>query len=213
MPMTDMAWLRKLLDDEQSMQAEIVEGDAATQTFMVRNPPVPDSDATTVTVAGQPMARGSDFIVSDGGRSITLLGTPPGNGVAVVIRYPSQLWTDDELETYLAEAALKVGVARTATATGPETGRQEYLYRAGVMAIDTLLSGTATGLNFGAGSETFDVASVFQRLMDLRKEWLDWLARTTGSDDGPEPVLAFVDIDVDLGEPGDGWIPDSEFWP
>lgn len=202
--MTDLTWLRKLLNDTNTSEVEVTDGNGTTTTFLVRNPPVPDDDTTKVTVAGEQLARGSEFYVTDSGRSITIPAAP-ADGAQIVITYSSQLWDDDELQTYLQEATKH---------RDPLLERPNYIKTAGIMAIDTLLSGTATGLDFGAGAETFNISSVFQRLMALRDAWRAQLTQ----DDDETPAFGTADIEMDLGDPDPTWVGDPTWdqpipWP
>jgi hypothetical protein len=67
-----------------------------------------------------------------------------------------QTYTDAALDFYLAEAGRDYAEPR------------QVVYRAAVLALDSMLTGAATALNFGAGAENFDMASVFDRLTRLR---------------------------------------------
>src|SRR4051812_23012631 len=142
--MTDLERLRGLLEDEATDEVEVATGDGSTTVFAVRNPRAADDPTTTVSVDGADLVRGVTFFVTDNGRTITLVPAPPA-GAQVIIRYRRQSFTDAELTDYLARAALDWGA-----------GTVGLIYRAGLLALDTLLLGTATAVDFGADSEHFE---------------------------------------------------------
>jgi hypothetical protein len=111
---------------------------------------------------------------------------PPGAGAAVMIRYTRQTWTDNELEGYLEEARSEYVQTR------------HVVYRAGILALDTMAPGLAIAFDFGAGEETFSYTKAFDNLMTLRDKWEQWLEQNV-----EEGRLYIEDVVVDSIEPGD----------
>ncbi len=66
---------------------------------------------------------------------------PPAANANVTISYSRQTFTDAQLDHYLAEAGRGYSEPR------------QVVYRAARLTCDALLTGAATALNFGAGSE------------------------------------------------------------
>jgi len=159
--MTELEHLRALLDDAPTFETDIATSVGGTTVYQVRNPPLTDS--AEVRVDGVQLTRDASFFITDGGKTITS-HSPWPPGATITIRYTRQTFTDAELAGYLALASAEYDT---------HVGR---VVAAAVFALDTLLTGSASALNFGAGSETFDMVSVFDRLARLRAMLLQTLA-------------------------------------
>jgi hypothetical protein len=188
-PMTSLQWLRKLLEDEPSTEMDIAYGDGEDREFVVSNPP---ATSEVVRLNGVPQALNTHYVmIVRNSQPIGIrFNAAPAQDARVDIEYTRQTWGDTELATYL---------------TGAEqnwiTGSVESVYAAACYAVDTLLMGAATALNFGAGEESYDMVSVWQRLVQLRTEiWGPWLE--TRQD---QPYLSIADMVIDVDDPDADW--------
>lgn len=161
---SDLARLRALLEDVPGWQVETAAGTGSNRDFYFANPPALQTPALVVALNGVVLATPADYVVSTERDRVTLTTAPPA-GSMVAMKYARQTFNDDELLGFLSEAAVDwpAGVGRT--------------YRAAAFALDTLLMGVATALNFGAGAETFDVAGVHERLERVRAQFAAELSR------------------------------------
>jgi hypothetical protein len=97
---------------------------------------------------------------------------------------PETTWDDAELGHYLLQAA------ETWTAD------RHIVYQAVVYAIDSIMMGAATALNFGAGQENFDMVSVWQRLQQWREMIVQWLET-----EAAQPALVIQDLVFNTDDP------------
>ena len=156
-PITDprLAALRLLLEDLAKVEAEVLVTPGQTSEFFVSNPPIVSTP--TVNLAGVPLSCPAEFGFSD--FSVTLV-TAPAAGQKLTIRYRRRTFPDAELERYVAQAL-------------EEHDRDvAVLYRAAIYALDSLLVGAASALDFGSGQETFQLSSIHTRLTQTRALWL-----------------------------------------
>lgn len=160
----ELAWLRRLLGDQQVPQIETAVASGADTDFYVQTPPI-TSGTVTVTIDNVPNVA---FTVLQE-RAVRILPAPVA-GAAVVIAYERQTFTDAELNEYLGYAG--------ANWEGPSK-----VYQAAVYAIDSLLMGAATALDFGAGAEAYNMTSVWSRLSQLRALYVDWLNSDSAASD------------------------------
>lgn len=115
-----------------------------------------------VTLNGSPQTAGTHYTQPD--VATVLFAAPPPASAHIVMTYSRQLFQTLELESYLAVAS-------------EDHDRQvERVYRAGILAVDSLLIGTATALSFGAAGSKADMPSVFDRLATLRAAFAAALA-------------------------------------
>lgn len=149
-----IAWVRKLIEDTPLARVEQMVAPGGTPEFYVERPPMIDG-TVSVLLNGADQVLGADYTVEDAGRTIRFSAAPPADAM-VTVKYSRQRFSDDDLKVFLdaSDAAAETDAAR--------------VYGASVAAIDTLLLGAATALDFGAGAETFGMSSVFNRLMQLR---------------------------------------------
>jgi len=147
---TDRQWLRQLLEDEPSTMLDSTAASGTDTDFYVGSPPI-TAGSVTVAVNGSLI---TSFTIVDA--AVVRFASPPAEGASVTIRYGRQTFADVDLDFYLSQARLDYSELR------------QIVYRAAVLALDSLLTGAATALPFGAGSETFDMVSVFDRLTKLR---------------------------------------------
>jgi hypothetical protein len=179
--MTQLEWLRKLLEDEVQQEAELATADGAETDFFVQNPPIA-AGSDTVLLEGLAQVRGVNYTVRDS-KAISF-AAPPANQMSVLITYERQNFLDAELLGYLEQA-------------GKEYIEDRHIvYRAAIFAIDSLLMGAATSLRFGAGAEDFDLPSVFARLLELRRMFIEWLA-----EEAEAPAFQLVDTVFDSRDP------------
>jgi hypothetical protein len=177
--MTVLSWLRRLLEDVPRVKLDSAYADGERTDFYVTNPPAAN---TLVAVNGQLKALATDYDLIDD-RGVRFL-VAPATDAQVVIQYERQTWPDDELDHYIEQALQEWDLDR------------HVVYRAAIYAIDTLLIGLATGMNFGAGAEAFDIASVFARMQQLRALFLQQLAAAMD-----EPSLAIIDVTFPSRDP------------
>ena len=180
-----LLWLRRLLDDMGSLEVERMTASGNQTEFFVRAAPINSAGQLAVQVAGQTMTQGTDYQLAPEGDSIILTDTPP-LGASVMVRYTRQTWADDELSLYLSQAALEY------------TADRHIVYQAGIYAIDTLMSGTATAMDFGEGQQYFRFSGMLEALTSLRAGWQDWLERNA-----QYGQLSIVDWTFDSLQPGD----------
>jgi hypothetical protein len=178
-PLTDLEWLRRILEDVLSEEAEAATADGESREFRVANPPIAAGTLTVFKNSVQ-LATPADYLLLPDARTIRFATTPNVND-ALLFKYANLTFDDAELLHYLAVAALD---------WDSQTGR---VYRAAVLALDSLLTGAATSLRFGAGSEERDLPSVFDRLAQWRamlaQELAAQAARPALFDPGPPAVL------------------------
>lgn len=179
MALTDIQWLRKLVEDEPVEESEISTADGVESDFFVSNPPI---SVGTEAVKVNGAATTAYTVVQQ--RAVSFVSPPPANA-QVLIRYTRQTFTDDELDHYLGIAG------------GEWTSQAGRVYRAAVYAIDSLMAGAATALDFGAGAESFSMTSVWARLQQLRQMYVASLESLEVSEAGG---FQLVDVVVD-----DGW--------
>lgn len=189
MTLTDLEWLRKLIEDEPRMEVETAAASGTERDFFVANPPIV-TGSVAVAVNGLTLAE-TEFSVVD--NRIIRLVTVPALDAQVTIEYSHQTFSDRELEHYLTQAKLEFADQRY------------YVYRAAMYAIDTLMVGLATALDFGAGAETFNMSSVHARLSQMRASYAQHL---TEGDDRP----AFQLIDSQLTSWHDDYERDRDFY-
>jgi hypothetical protein len=186
-----LLWLRRLIGDLALTEAELITAPGGTSEFFVSNPPI--AGAPTVSVGGVPQT-------TPGGYSYTTYSVsfpaPPSAGSEVVIRYGRTTFDDVELESYVTSAMTDHGYVQV----------NHIVYRAAISAIDTLLVGAATSLDFGSGQETFSLSSVFTRLMALRAMFQTWLENDIELGDIQIGTMRFDSLDP--GFPG-GFDPNS----
>jgi hypothetical protein len=177
-----LTWIRALIDDRGNPEVEISNANGTQTEFFVAAPPI---STATVTVNGAPLTPGTDYTIPPTNDEV-ILTTPPAINSQVVVRYVRQTFSDDELNGYLDSA-------------GQDFVKDRHIvYQAAIWAVDTLLSGTATAFDFGAGQESFQFSGVFSRLIQLREMWELWL-----QDNIEEGVLEIAHMHVDSIEPGD----------
>ena len=157
--MTQRDWLRRLLEDEPSREFETAAADGATREFRLANGP-PLEGSLTVAVDGA----ATTAYTQPEPDTVRFIATPAADA-QVTFRYSQQTFSDAELDHYLGEAERDWGTAGGA-----------QVYRAAMYAVDALLAGGATAINFGSGNESFDMASVFDRLLRLRSSFAAALA-------------------------------------
>lgn len=186
MALTNLEWLRRLLQDVGSVQNEVAASNGEVD-FFVRNPPMM-AGSEDVYVDNVPKNPPGDYTVPASLDRVSFTA-PVTAGAQVVIRYSRQNFPDDELEHYLAQAG------------NQWTASRHVVYQAAIFAIDALLMGTSTALRFGAGAEDFDMPSVDQRLKELRQMLIDYLAAAVESGDADEGSLAIVDTIFDVDDP------------
>ena len=197
--MTQRDWLRRLLEDLPLFEADSAAGDGTRTEFAVTKPPI-TTDSAVVSVDGQAVTA---FTVERD--AVVRFTTAPAAGANVVIAYQRQSFADDELDFYLEQATVRFADS------------DHQVYRAAIYAIDALLMGTATALNFGAGAENFDMVSVHTRLVALRNMYLEQILRE--AEETPAIVLADLyfpsrDPDYPGGYPDDlYWVGSSEWAP
>lgn len=149
-------WLRKLLEDTPRVATETATADGNERSFYVSHELLMLEPPPTVLVDGVVQVREAGDYTITAERDGIILSVKPVVGTIVNVRYFHQSWEDDELDIYLAAAA------------NMYSDDQEIVYAAAIFAIDTLLVGASTALNFGAGAESFDMVSIFNRLVQLR---------------------------------------------
>ena len=162
--MDELAHLRKLLDDDPAFEQEVSTALGDELEFLVSNPPI---TAETVRVNGAAQSSPGDYDVVDvnGVPAKVVFVSPPPADARVEVSYTRQTWSDDELQSYLDLAAVD---------WAEQAGK---VYRAGIMAIDGLLTGAATALDFGPPQEGgVEMTSVFSRLITLRSTLAQALA-------------------------------------
>jgi hypothetical protein len=197
MALTELQLLRLLLEDNPAPEAEVATSAANETEFMVSNPPI-GTGSETVRVDGIEKASPADYDVA-ASRDRIVFVTAPGVNKKIEVEYTRQTWPDEELDAYLVWAAADW-----------DDNSVEKVRQAGVYAIDTLLVGAATGLNFQAGDISEDLVSVWQRLIQLRQEWSIWLEQRFD-----RPSLAIVDMVFDVDDPTPDWLnlPADFYWP
>lgn len=180
-----LLWLRRLLDDMGSLEVDQMTASGSQTEFFVRAAPINTNGSVAVQLAGETLDLGSDYVIGPEGDSI-ILDDPPALGTSVTVRYTRQTWADDELNLYLTQAATEYVADR------------HIVYKAGVYAIDTLLAGTATAMDFGEGQQYFRFSGMFDALTSLRTIWQAWLA-----ENAQQGQLSIVDWTFDSLQPGD----------
>lgn len=178
MALTDLQWLRKLIEDELTTENESSAASGAETTFFVGNPPI--IGTPTVGVNGVPKQNPADWTNTS---RYVVFGTAPAANATVTIQYDRQSFTDDELNHYLTQAQLDFDDQRL------------YVYQAAVYAIDSMLLGASTALNFGAGAENYDMVSVWNRLTKLREMYMTYISDAASND----PVLVIQDMEFTKG--------------
>jgi hypothetical protein len=174
---TELEWLRRLVEDSGTRKVERLVASGVETDFYVQNTPVVDA-SVLVTVEGEP---GEDYEVVDG--RIVRFSDPPPEGTDLAIYYEWRAFSDEELDFYLAQAAMvRTGAAK--------------VYQAAAYAIDTLLLGAATALDFGAGAETYNMSSIFQRLTGLRTAYEERIALIEQAEIEAGGTLAFIEIET-----------------
>jgi hypothetical protein len=154
-PDSELGWLRRLMEDAPAVEVETAVGDGVERLFLVRNPPM-TATSEVVTVNGATQDLGTDYTITAEADGVLFVTAPPLNAT-VTIQYSRQSFTDDELTQYLTQAALDY------------TSTRNRVYQAAIYAIDALMVGAATALNWGAGAESFDMVSVWERLQRIRE--------------------------------------------
>ena len=190
MPLSTIAWLRRLISDVPAMHHDLAMGDGSTTAFYLAAGAA-TAGTVIVTVNDALQELGADYQLTPGLDGI-VFDSPPPDEARVRIGYSNTEWDDDTLETFLAAAGQRYDV---------NVEMVLVIYQAAIYAIDTALIGLATALNFGAGAEQFDMASVFNRLLQLRDTWLAFITEQLDS----TAVLSFVDVHLDLDDPSPFW--------
>lgn len=154
--MTTLEHLRNLLEDNPAPEHEISIATGDESEFFVSNPPITNG---VVKLDGLVQTLGVDYTIGlvSGVAIKIVFNSLPVAGTKVEIEYTRQTWTDAELLAYLGLATIDWA--------GSPVG---IVYQAAILALDSTLTGAATALNFGAGDENADMASVFDRLTRLR---------------------------------------------
>lgn len=178
MALTDLEWLRKLIEDEQTTENESSAASGSETTFFVGNPPI--IGVPVVGVNGVPKAEPADFTHT--ARYVAFTAAPAANST-VTIQYERQSFPDAELEHYVEQAKLDFSDQRL------------YVYQAAIYAIDSMLLGASTALNFGAGAENYDMVSVWNRLTRLRDMYAKYISDAADRD----PVLIVQDLEFTKG--------------
>ena len=182
-PLTPLELLRRLLDDNGAREVEESTAFAGQVEFFIAAPPM--LLPPVVTVNGIVISESGNWSVPATLDEV-IFAAAPGEGRTVGIRYAQQTWTNQELETYLEEANTEYVEAR------------HVIYRAAILAIDTLMPGMALAFDFGEGAENFSFSSTFSRLMQLREMWEKWL-----EENAEEGRLYIQEMLFDSLEPGD----------
>lgn len=183
---TPIGWLRKLLEDDPAAEYEASTADGEQIDFYAANPPM--SGDVTVRLNAGAQSTPADYLVSEDARYIRF-NVAPAADARVELTYFRQMWPNEELQHYLDQAALEWDEDRF------------RVYQAGIYAIDSLMMGAATGLNFTEGRQNFDIVSVWDRLQRLR-EILETYLETAGA--APALIIADMVFDTDNPEwPGD----------
>jgi hypothetical protein len=174
--MSELTWLRRLVEDQARTEVEQAVASGQETRFYLSNPPVTGN--VVVAVDGVTKTADADYFVEDA--RLVRFALAPNAGSNITIQYDRQTFTDEELTEYLTAAALRfTGVAQ--------------IYTAAIYAIDSLLVGAATALDFGAGAETYNMSSVFARLQSLREMYME---RVTEAIEG-EGLITVQDMDFD----------------
>lgn len=149
-----LTWLRRLVSDVSLIKVDLITAPGGVTEFFASNPPI--LDPVTVTVDGVPVDP-SEYTVTD---SSIVFDSAPAAQAQITFRYARTTFSDDELEGYLAVAAEQYD------------DDLEIVYRAAILALDTVLVGAGTALDVGSGQETLALSSIFNRLTDLRTAWV-----------------------------------------
>jgi hypothetical protein len=152
------AWVGRLLENVPHLQRQAFTGDGATTTFILRSAPVL-ALPMTVIVNGAPVVSGTGWTFNANAPRELTFAEPPGLGAAIQLQWFNTLWDQYELAYYQRQARLDYFDDRG------------VVYQAALYALDVVLLGAATALNFGSGQENFDFQSVFTRLETLRTTW------------------------------------------
>jgi hypothetical protein len=177
-----MIWLRRLLDDRGTPQLEQAVASGQQVEFFVRAPPIVGQP--TVLVNG---VSTTEFTVDSYGDEV-ILSTAPPLGTSVLIRYIRTTWPDEELSDYLNSAASLWGQNQSSL----------VVYQAGIYAIDGLMAGSATAMDFGEGLRDFRFSQTFGELLQLRTYWQQQV-----DDKGAWGQLEIADWTFDSLQPGD----------
>lgn len=180
-PLTNIQWLRKLLEDEPRYLNETAVASGAERIFFLNNPPVSEG-TSRVFVNGEPKTEGVDYTVEEERR--ISFSVSPEKDALIQIEYARLTWTDNELAFYLERGEDKWTTPVTVT------------YQALIYAVDSILMGVTVGQNFGSGDEKYDVVSVFDRLLKRRE-----LAEALLEKEADEPFLQVFDIIYDADDP------------
>lgn len=181
-PAKEIVWLRKLLEDPVAYQQELVSATGTQLVFLVRNPPIVKG-TDKVYVNGLAKVNGTDYTIEEG-RKIVFKAPAPGLDEEIQIEYGHQTWEDEELELYLEQANKEWYQER------------HVVYQAFIYAVESIMFGLATGLNFGSGDEKFDIASVYTRLTERVDKVRAWLEQQKD-----EPYLTIFDMVFDVDDP------------
>jgi hypothetical protein len=169
-----LLWLRRMCDDLAVTEADIIQAPGVSTEFFVTSPPI--VQMPMVSLAGIPMFSPGDFSWTS--YSIIFTVAPPA-GQMITVRYSRTTFDDVELESYITAAQEEYIADR------------HVVYKAAIYAIDTLLTGFASALDFGSGQESFSLSSVFTRLNLLRSTWETWLERN--AENGLEVFSMYFD--------------------
>jgi hypothetical protein len=178
--MAELDWLRRLMEDAPAVEIESAVGDGVEKLYNVRNPPM-TAASEIVIVNGTTLATPAGYVVTqelDG----VVFATAPAAGHQVTIQYSRQTFSDAELSEYLTQAGAY------------HTSEPNRVYQAAIFAIDSLMIGAATALNWGAGAENYDMVSVWQRLQQIRSLFQQRLEEGISADSS-----AFVVQDMYFG--------------
>jgi hypothetical protein len=156
-PLSDLQRLRLLLEDMPAAEHELAIASGTDAEFFVSNPPVRE-DSEEVRVDGVVQQSPADYIMGPKRDRIRFV-TAPSEGAKVELLYARETFSDDELEAFLELAGADWA-----------EGTIGHVYKAGVLALDSVLRGSATALDFsvGGGQAPGELTSVFDRLIRWR---------------------------------------------
>src|SRR5437764_11688338 len=103
MALTQMQWVRTLLNDVGMVERELATASGLDTIFYVQKPAMLAVPAPTVAVNGVVLTAGVDYIITPDSDAIAFVNRP-AQGEQVSITYKRQTFADDELDTYLTEA-------------------------------------------------------------------------------------------------------------
>lgn len=179
-------WLARILQATPSVGTQTLIGDGQSNVFFLRDAPA-SKPAPSVAIGAETMTPGNGFTIDAAAPNALRFAAAPADGAILRVQYFTTVWEEQELAGYIAQAEKQYS---------EDLG---VVYQAAIFAIDAVSLGMATALNFGAGQETYDLQSVYDRLMQLRETFNQWLVER--QDEGaPLTVTQIYGDDIGAGD-------------